>query len=385
MKKILAITTIRSDYNLVYELYSLLHKDDDIDLQLIVAGAHLSEKYGLSVKQIEADGFNILLKTKTLYEGDDKASRLKSGSQLMLNAVDVVADYDPDLIIYAGDREDVIAGALIGAYLEIPTMHLFAGDHVKDGHVDNPVTHATSKLSTVNIASTSQHKERLLKMGEPEYRVFNTGSIALDKFSIFKPMSKKEIRKKLAINSGFDKFAVLIFHPVPEERAFADKILESILEELISANINTFVSYPNTDPGNFAIIDLIEKYKDNENFHIFKNLEKELFISIFKNSEFIIGNSSAGTLEAASIPIPTINVGLRQVGRFVGENVLWTKANREDISASIQKALSKEFREKIKDMKNPYGEGKSSQNVYKIIKENDFKQIVLKKDDALEV
>ncbi|MEA2015215.1 MAG: UDP-N-acetylglucosamine 2-epimerase, partial [Actinomycetota bacterium] len=150
-----------------------------------------------------------------------------------------------------------------------------------------------------------------------------------------------------------------------------------------------FVSYPNTDPGNKNIIDVIKKYENNNNFVFYKNLERKLFLSIYKNSMFLIGNSSSGIMEAASIPIPVINVGLRQTGRLANDNVIFCNTDRGSIDDAIKKAISDEFKKKVSQIKNIYGEGKSSEKAYKIIKKiikgNYLQKLSYKKEDILEI
>ncbi|MDH5716999.1 MAG: UDP-N-acetylglucosamine 2-epimerase [Spirochaetia bacterium] len=384
-KKILAFTAIRSEYDLLSSLYKLLNDSSDIELKLVVSGAHLSKSYGYSVEDILSDGFSILLKIETLLDSDSKMARLKSGSILLLNSIDVIANYNPDIIMYAGDREETLIGAMIGGYLEIPTIHFFGGDHVKDSHIDNPVRHATSKLSTIHMVSNEDHRLRLIKMGEKKERIFNIGSIALDKFQNFHSISMNEIKEYFQIKHNFNKFAILIFHPIPMERNLCQEIFENILLSLKMKKINAFVSYPNIDPGNRQIISVIEKYKDDHNFIFYKNLPRDVFISIYKNSQFIIGNSSSGILESASIPIPAINVGYRQTGRKANKNVLFSGITKQEISNAIEKAFSKEFKKILRFTKNIYGDGKSSLRAFTIIKKNDFRNLLYKDEDILEI
>ena len=188
MKKILAFTSIRSDYDLMSPLYRLLHEDKDIDFKIIVSGAHLSHSFGYSIEQIRKDGFDILLEIETLLSSDTGLSRVKSASLLLQNSLETIAKFNPDLMIFAGDREDVIMYAMIGGYLNIPTIHVFAGDHVEDGYIDNPIRHATSKLSSAHFVTLKEHKKRLVRMGENPKRVFEIGNISLDKFVSYKPM-----------------------------------------------------------------------------------------------------------------------------------------------------------------------------------------------------
>lgn len=385
MKKILAFTSIRSDYDLMSPLYALLHKDKDIDFKIIVSGAHLSHAFGYSIEQIKKDGFEILLEIETLLNSDTEVSRVKSASFLLQNSVEIISKFKPDLMIFAGDREDVLMYAMIGGYLNIPTIHVFAGDHVEDGYIDNPIRHATSKLSTAHFVTLEEHKKRLVRMGENSKRVFEIGNISLDKFVSYKPMSKEQIKQNFNLIDNFDCFSLMIFHPVTEEIEKVDQYFENILKNLEQRNINTFVSYPNVDPGNQKLFKVIDKYKNNKNFIFYKNLERDVFMSIYKHSKFIIGNSSSGICEAASLKIPAINVGLRQTGRHADENVIFCGTGFEEIGASLDKALSQDFLEKLKRLKNSYGDGDSAQRAYEIIKSVDFKSMTAKVEDPLKV
>ncbi|MDD4975395.1 MAG: UDP-N-acetylglucosamine 2-epimerase [Bacteriovorax sp.] len=385
MKKILAITTIRSDYDLMSGLYKLLNQDPEINFQLLVAGAHLSRNYGHTVDLIKKDGFSILAEIENLIDSDSTKSRLKTASILLQNSIDVVDNFSPDLILYAGDREDVLIGGMLSTYLQIPSIHFFGGDHEKDGHADTVVRHATSKLSTAHIVSIEEHRKRLIKMGEAASRVFVTGSIALDKFIQHKPLNWEELKLNFPTAKNLKDYALVIYHPVDDEKLVADQYFQNILEELKSRNIPAIVSYPNTDPGNFKIIEKIKEYESDSNFWFYKNLNRDLFLSVFKMSKFIIGNSSAGIMEAASIPISAINVGLRQRGRLAGANVIFCDSDRKSISDAINESLTPSFLEKVKNLSNIYGDGKSCEKAYQIIKKTDFNKMRLKMEDPLDV
>ena len=372
--KILAITTIRSDYDLMSSLYQALNQDPEIELKLLIAGAHNSPTYGLTIEQIRDDGFDILLNSETLLDSDSKVGRLKSASIMLLSFIDSVANYNPDLILYAGDREDVIIGSLLGAYLSIPTMHFFSGDHAADGHVDNPVRHATSKLSTFHCASIEHHKERLLAIGEPSKRIAVIGSIALDRFLSFKSENMTEICSQLKIQANPKRMALVIFHPINEEK---DEVYFEILHEEDDA--------PNSDPNNRPLIEMKNKYINNDQVYFYKTLPRNIFLSIFKNSDLIIGNSSAGILEAASIPIPAINVGKRQVGRISNKNVIFCDTSNSAITDAIIKATSDCFKKEISNIKNLYGDGKSIEKAVYLIKNTNFNELLYKKEDPLDM
>ena len=367
-------------------VFKKLHNDQDIDLRLIISGAHLSKNYGHTIQYIEQDGLNILLKIETLIDSDSQSSRIKTASILLQNVIDITVMFKPDLIIYAGDRENELIGAMLGMYLRIPTAHFFSGDHVKDGYIDNPVRHATSKLSSLHFVMTASHKQRLVKMGERSDRIFITGNPGLDKFVYEKQMDIKKIYKLLGLESTFAKrFALVIYHPDSDEHENYHSHFENILNALKKQNINAFVSYPNTDPGNKKIIDVIHHYINEDSFYFYKNLERNLFINIFRNAQFIIGNSSAGILEAASIPIPAINVGIRQTGRKSQENVIFIDNDIDAISDGIEYVTSEQFLNKIGTIRNIYGNGESSNKIVNILKQINYNDFLLKKEDPLDV
>jgi len=383
MIKIIAFTASRSEYDLLSPLYKLLSLDKAINFKLIVSGAHLSKEYGYTYSEIKKDRISVLSTIKTLNSEINQKSRIKSASKLLEKGIDVISNFKPDLIIYAGDREEVIIASLIGGYLEIPTMHFYGGDHVSDSHIDNPVRHATSKLSTFHMVSCEEHLKRLYQMGELKERIHNIGSISLDKFRRENTFSKEKLRSVLNIDKDFRTFAILIFHPIPKERGRSAMIFENILNCLIENHINAFVSYPNIDPGNTEIIAVINKYKNSNFFYFYKNQPRKIFLSIYKNSCFMIGNSSSGVLESASIPIPAINVGHRQTGRKSNSNVIFCHDSVSEINRAIKYSLSDTFQINLKNITNIYGNGGSSEKALKLIKNINFKSLLFKDEDIL--
>tara|TARA_Y100000768_G_C23983791_1_gene687514 strand:+ start:519 stop:1685 length:1167 start_codon:yes stop_codon:yes gene_type:complete len=382
--KVLAFSSIRSDYDLLSPLYKLIDSDSELKLKLIVSGAHLSIENGHTVDQIQKDGYDILLKIESLLASDSEVSRIKSASILLNSIIEPINNYNPDLMIYAGDREDVLMYSFIATFLKIPSIHFFSGDHASDGYVDNPVRHATSKLSSLHFVAIKEHKDRLIRMGESSKRIFKVGNIALDRFMDFKSVSNEKICNQLNINKNWlEYYCLVIFHPFKVEKDNYLRDFENIMKSLIDRNINAFVSSPNTDPDNFRLRKIISKYKSRPNFRFFDNLEREMFLSIYKNSKFIIGNSSSGIVEAASIPIPAINVGGRQKGRLSSENVVFTGGQKNQIIDAVNEVKSEEFLQKITKIKNPYGNGKSAKKAFKLIKSLSLDSFLLKKEDPL--
>jgi GDP/UDP-N,N'-diacetylbacillosamine 2-epimerase (hydrolysing) len=382
IKKVLAFTGIRSDYDLMSGLYSKMLEDPQIELGLIVCGAHLSETYGYTVQYIEKDNIPIIAKVESLLDSNSPASRIKSASILMQSCIHTVEAFNPDVIIYAGDREEVIVGALLGAYMGIPTAHFFGGDHATDGNVDNTVRHACSKLSSIHFVTHENHKQRLIKIGEMENRIYVIGNPALDKYINTEKIDKKTILNRLG-RENWDEYAVLIFHPTLGFETKSGLYFEQILTALRNNGINTFVSYPNSDAGNKNIIEIINKYAKDDNFSFYKNLERNVFINLMRNANFLIGNSSAGLIEAPSIPLAAINVGIRQRDRLATSNVIFVDQNIEAIMEAIQTVNDKGFRNKLHKIKNPYGDGKSVSRALDLLKRIEFNKYQFKWEDPL--
>jgi UDP-hydrolysing UDP-N-acetyl-D-glucosamine 2-epimerase len=382
MRRLLGITGIRSDYDLLSGLYRRLAADTTLDFRLLVGGAHMSKTYGHSVDLIREDGIPILATIENLIDADTASARLKSASIMLQCAVDIVAQWKPDVIMYPGDREEVWIGGVLGNYLGIPTIHFYGGDHTKNWHPDNPTRHAASKLSTFHIVSTEEHRRRLLAIGESDARIAVLGSLALDNFA--ETVAKVELQPpRLPVPTG--DYALVLFHPNPSEEKVASSIVRDILLELKAAGLGACIGYPNTDAANRDIIDAYEEFRNEPRFLLYRNLPRREFISLYKHARFIIGNSSSGIVEAASIPIPAVNVGLRQIGRTGGRNVIFVDENRESIRKGIAKALDPDFRESIAGMANPYGDGKSCAKAYDLIVNTDFSGLLGKVEDPLDL
>jgi len=380
--KILGFSSIRSDYDLMSGLYKKLNEDEFCDFRLIVSGANLSDSYGSNISNIVQDGIPILARIVSLVDSDIPIGRLKTMNILMSSLIDQIYNYKPDLMIFAGDREDALVYAIVAGYLKIPTIHFFGGDHACDGNIDNPVRHAISKLCTYHFVSHNSHKQRLIKVGESAHRIFNIGSIALDRFKSQKYFTKDQLLKRFNLDNTFSKYALLVFHPILQHSEISWKDFQNIIIGLQKFNIKTFVGYPNTDPGNHQIIKMINILPKTD-FFVYKNLDDRTFSSILMNSEFVIGNSSLGILEAASFMKPVINVGLRQKGRIADRNVIFCESDEQSIFNSIEKAISKDFLSTLKSLQNSYGDGNSIPRCIELMKTLKYEADLFKREDPL--
>ncbi len=369
-------------------VYRALHDDADVEFRLLVSGAHLSPQFGRTIDLILADGFTLLGDVETLIDGDSNSSRLKTAANLLCGSIDLIRTYSPDLMIFAGDREDVLVAATIGAFLGIPTVHFFGGDHAADGHVDNAVRHATSKLATAHFVSIKEHAHRLARLGEEPQRVYVIGSVALDKF-VAEPLLDRVTTlsgvgaKPHAMDSA--SLAILIFHPVDQEREIAPDYVRGAVGTLVERGYHVLIGAPNADPGNAALLTVIQQLSQAPEVTFYGTKARGLFVNLMRHAALLVGNSSAGLLEAASVGLPVINLGERQRGRLCGCNVVFCDGDTSSFQDALDLVASNEFRAAIHKQVNPYGDGKSESRAVSLLKSIDFKDMVKKAKDPLHV
>ena len=384
--KVIAVTAARSEYDLLFSVYEKLNEDPKFDFSLIVAGAHLSPTFGLSVKEIEKDGFNISDHCFNLLDSGEKLARVASiGNQMPLLAQSFYRE-KPDLVIVAGDREDAISVCLTAAYMSIPVAHFFGGDIAKDGNIDNSVRYASSKFAHIHFPTITEHADTLERLGEDSWRIHVIGNPALDRLLSTEEMTKADLFSSMG--GGIcenTKFGVVIQHPIISEIDLQGKQMRTTMEALIGTELIYFVNCPNSDAGNTEIRQVIDYYGSEypDKFYTFKNLNRVIYINLLRHCSVMVGNSSSGLLEAPSLGLPVVNVGSRQRGRVCGENVLFVKNNKNHIKSAVEKCLNdNEFNLRVKSGINPYGDGKSAERVIEILRNLKIDDQLIYKDIA---
>lgn len=386
-RRILGFSSIRSDYDLLSTLYKGLHADPELDFGLVVSGAHLSHTYGNTVRQIESDELPIVMRIESLLDSNSPASRLKSAAVFLQAACDGVSDWAPDVLIFAGDREDAIMVALLGAFLRIPTVHFFGGDHADDANVDNPIRHACSKLATLHFVTHPEHQKRLQALGESAQRIHVIGNPALDRFIATPEIRREELCTSLDRPEwAQDDFALVIHHPILGYEELAGTYFEQVLEAIRQTGLRAFVSAPNTDAGNRRILDVIDQNRhDQTHFRFYRNLERKLFVNLLRHASLLVGNSSCGILEAPLLRRAVVNVGARQRGRLHAENVIFVDQDVPSITTAIERARSEEFHRILAEVESPYGTGDASEKAIRLLKTLDLKELVPKPEDPLAI
>lgn len=376
MKKVLAITGIRSEYDILYPVLNELNKNRDIELGLVVSNAHLSDQHGLTLKSIENDNFKIVDKIDCLFNTDRKTQRAKGVGMLIYGLSQTVDRFMPDLIMVIGDREESIAAAIVGNYMDVPVMHIGGGDPVY-GNADDPIRMGVSKIAHIHITTAQDYANNLIKMGEEPFRVFNLGNPSLDNIRNTQKISIKKISDFLGLNIVKNKYFIFIKHPLSSELHETEDQMNIALDAALSFckkfNFKLIGIFPNTDPGSHKIINIIESFSTKNEINFFKTLPRDIFINLLRNASFIAGNSSMGILEAPFYKLPVVNIGLRQQGRLNAGNLEFVVHDKKKIITSMEKAaFNPEYRKKIKELKNPYGDGFSSIKIANLINELDI-------------
>lgn len=364
--KILAITGIRSEYFILQPVFEEIQKND-IKLKVVVTGAHLSPNFGYTYKLIEKDGYETI-KLESLLSSDSLIGRTKSLAVQMLGFSDIVDREKPDWILVLGDREESLVAATVGTYMNIPVAHLCGGDRVV-GNIDDSVRHAVTKLAHLHFPTTKENGERIIKMGEEPWRVNVVGNPALDSIRKQLEMSLTDINKELGTNLQEDKpFILLIKHPLSSEIDAAGTQMKIILEAVVDLKLDTIITYPNSDSGGYEIIRVIKEFKHYDFIHAFYTLPRNIFVNLLRKASMLLGNSSAGILEAPFLKLPVVNVGNRQKQRQHAENIIFVPHDKEKIKEAINKCLKdQEFINACLNCNNPYGDGFSSQRIVNII------------------
>lgn len=379
-RNILAVTGIRSEYYLQRPVFQSIADHPDLNIDLIVTGAHLSPGGTESLNEINSDGFNIIDRVESLLYSDSASSRIKSASIQLQQLTHIVDHRRPDWILVTGDREEAFNLSLCGAYMNTPVAHYSAGDRVV-GNVDDMVRHAISRLAHLLLTTSEDSKCRLLKTGEQEFRVHNVGHSGIDRFRTTACLDKIALAHSLGVERIHDTYLVVSQHPISSQ---IDKSGAQIRETLLAVQttgIQAFVIHPNSDPGSHEIIRIFEEFKETPNIHFFNTIPDIPFVNLLRNASMLVGNSSLGILEAPYLKLPVVNVGARQKGRYHSGNVVFVRHDRDEIQGQINKFVNDENAIKIaKDCYNPFGTGDTGFRIAQLLATTDVDESFMNKD-----
>ena len=366
MKKVCVITTTRADYGLLRWTIEGLSKQSTIQTQVIVTGTHLSEKYGLTYRQIESDAIKI--DRKVYYISNDRSSLgiVEETGVCCQKIGKALYELSPSLVVVLGDRYELLPICASALLLNIPIAHI-AGGEITEGAIDNQVRNAITMMASLHFPNSVESKNIIIRMKDNDRNVFNVGEPGIENFYRMNLKSRDELSKELSLDIT-KKWVLVTLHPetkLPlENNLFMAK---SMMEELLKCEgIEIILSESNADFGGREMNQYYHSIEnENDQLHIVHSLGQLNYISFMKQAFFVIGNSSSGVIETPFLGIPTINIGDRQKGRRLAENVI--SANRD--KSSIEQAIMTATKVEYFPPDYSFGNGKTSEYIVEYIKQ----------------
>ncbi len=343
--KVLFVTGTRAEYGIMRPLLRILQENPEVELDLVVTGTHLEKKYGETISQIIADDFSIIRKVYLNLKDTQPHTIGESLSKLTRQLNDVYSEKSYNLVLLLGDRYEMLPVANLAVLYQVPICHIHGGE-LTYGNYDEHIRHAITKMSSIHLTSTKEYKKRVISMGEDPSRVFDIGAMGVEN-AINNLMSREKLIAELGVY--IDDYFVVLYHPatlhtVQQKKEESDLIINFIK----STTKKVVVIGNNADTGADIFRNDVSKLVDNQRVFMFSSLPSNVFQTLVKYSNALVGNSSAGIIEAPSLGIPTINVGNRQKGRVRSRSVIDVPDMVPDITAALNSIKD------IDTFSNPY-------------------------------
>lgn len=367
-RRILIVTGTRAEYGLFHPLLEALEASPDFEAALLVTGAHLSERHGMTVREIEADGYRIAARVPLPLEDDSPAGIARATGAAVAGIADAFAAELPDLIVLLGDRYETLAAATAAALMRVPAAHLHGGE-ITEGAIDDSMRHAITKLSTLHFVSTEEYARRVIQMGESPESVFVVGALGVDNALHTDLVPVGELESDLGFTFGFPT-ALVTFHPVTLDDNDGVEQIEELLAALDAAPaLRALITMPNADAGSQAIAQQLTSWAEANSVRakVFSSLGRVRYLSAMAACDVVVGNSSSGIIEAPSFGTPTVDVGDRQAGRVRAASVIHAEPERGIITAAIEQALSVASQEAAGERANPYGDGHAAEQIVSVL------------------
>lgn len=379
MKKICVVTATRAEWSLLRNLCSEIKSDNDLKLQIIATGAHLSPEFGLTYKEIEQE-FRIDKKIEILLSSDNSKGVAKTMGLALALFAQALSELKPDIVVILGDRYEMLSVASTCLVMKIPIAHLYGGENTF-GAIDDSIRHAITKLSHIHFTSTLVYRQRVLQLGEDPKNVHFTGQIGIENIQQINFLSKDELQNELGFK--FSKKNLLItFHPQTLNQNSTRRDIKTILNALKSQKDTMLIfTKANADEGGRVINDEISKFvaKNPKISVLFDNLGAKRYLCVMRVVDGVVGNSSSGICETPEFKKPTINLGSRQDGRVRAKNIIDCEIDEISLKKALEKIYDDKFLKSLEDMVNPYSSDHPSKKIKEIIKNTDVKGIVFKK------
>jgi UDP-hydrolysing UDP-N-acetyl-D-glucosamine 2-epimerase len=363
-RKLCAVTGTRSEYGLLCPLLKEIEREPCFQLQLVATGAHLSPEFGLTYREIEQDGFPVDRKVELLLSSDTPVGIAKSIGLGVIGFAEVFDQLRPDLLVLLGDRYEILAAAQAALVAKIPIAHIGGGD-TTEGAFDEAIRHSITKMAHLHFVTNEESALRVRQLGENPAKIYNVGSLGIDRLLSLPRMSRAELEQSLGF-SFRSKNLLITFHPVTLDSEPADRQFQNLLQALddLGAEFGLIFTKPNADPQSRELIRLMDIFAEaHPNAAVYSSLGQLRYFSLIQQMDAVVGNSSSGLYEVPSFHKPTVNIGDRQKGRLLASSVLSCSPEKEEILQAIRKALALDCTAAV----NPYGEGDSAKKIIEVL------------------
>ena len=368
MKKICIITGSRSEYGLLKPLMDEIRSDKDLNLQIIATGMHLSQEFGLTYREIEKDNFKIDAKVDIDLSLDTPQGISKSMGLAMIGFGEVYEQLKPDMIVVLGDRFEIFSAVASAHVAKVPVAHIHGGE-ITEGAIDDAFRHCITKMSYLHFTATEEYRKRVIQLGESPERVFNVGAIGLDNIKNLKLLSKKDLEKELNFKFG-ERNLLVTFHPVTLENNTSEEQFGNLLEAINKLEDTKIIfTKANADTNGKIINKMIDQYvgKNPDKAISFTSMGQLKYLSTMQFVDAVVGNSSSGIIEAPSLKVATLNIGDRQNGRVKASSIVDCGTKVKDIKQGLKVIFSKEFKDALRTINNPYEGTDTSRSIKRIL------------------
>lgn len=369
-RRVAYVSGSRADFGLMARTLQLLHRSEAVEPGILVTGMHLSKKYGLTVADIEASGLPIRARVPTSVDESSGPAMASAVGEAIVGIAAELARWRPDLVLLLGDRGEMLAGAVAALHVGIPVAHACGGE--RTGTIDEPMRHAISKLSHYHFVATEGARERLVRMGEHGQRIFVTGAPGVDGLESFRPEARETLCQDFSIDPA-RPVCLMLFHPVVQEESMAGEHARRILEAVVTLGSQALVLMPNADAGGDAIRAAIQRYASHPDVRVATHLARGKFLSWMAQADAMVGNSSSGIVESASLGAWVVNVGSRQEGREQSGNVIDVPPEQE----VVRRAIADVLRRPRQRWRNVYGDGRAAERIAKFVSELPLERALL--------
>lgn len=377
-RRVCVVTGTRAEFGLLQRLMGLIQDHEALELQVIATGMHLSPEFGLTYREIEAAGFSIDRKIECLLSADTSSAVAKSMGLGLIGFADAYAALQPDLLVVLGDRFEILSAVSAALVSRIPVAHLHGGE-TTEGAFDEGIRHAITKMSHLHFVAADEYRNRVIQLGEQPERVFQVGGLGVDNITRLPLLSREALEESLGCTLA-RRNLLITFHPVTLEQATSEQQMQELLAALaVLPDTRLIFTLPNADTDSRVLIRMVQVFvATHEQARAYTSLGQLRYLSLMREVDAVVGNSSSGLAEAPSFRIGTINIGDRQRGRLKADSVIDCPPEREAIGQALAQLYSEDFQTSLAGVRNPYGEGGAAEHILRVISDYPLDDILKK-------